>query len=87
MQLAPGIMRILANNPEQEQAEEEIELAYQGDEFEIGFNASYLLDVLNTVPSGEGRLVMQDATCSALIQSDSKPERFENLYVVMPLRL
>jgi DNA polymerase-3 subunit beta len=87
MQLAPGSLRIFANNPEQEHAEEEIELPYTGDDFEIGFNAGYLLDVLNTVPSGEVKLIMQDATCSALIQSESKPERFENLYVVMPLRL
>lgn len=87
MQLVPGTLRIFANNPEQEHAEEEIELPYAGDNFEIGFNAGYLLDVLNTVPSGEVRLVMQDATCSALIQSESRPERFENLYVVMPLRL
>jgi DNA polymerase-3 subunit beta len=87
MQLAPGSLRIFANNPEQEHAEEEIVLPYEGDSFEIGFNASYLLDVLNTVPSGEVKLIMQDATCSTLIQSDSKPERFETLYVVMPLRL
>lgn len=87
MQLVPGTLRIFANNPEHEHAEEELEVPYAGDDFEIGFNASYLLDVLNTVPSGEVKLIMQDAICSALIQSDNKPERFENLYVVMPLRL
>lgn len=87
MQLKPGSLKIYANNPEQEQAEEEIELTYSGESFEIGFNASYLLDVLNTVPTGEVKLIMQDATCSALIKSDSKPERFETSYVVMPLRL
>jgi DNA polymerase-3 subunit beta len=87
MHLGSGCLRISANNPEQENAEEEISLPYEGDNFEIGFNASYLLDVLNTVPSGEVKLIMQDANCSALIRSDNKPERFENLYVVMPLRL
>jgi len=87
MQLEPGILRILANNPDHEHAEEELELPYEGESFEIGFNASYLLDVLGTVPSGQVTLIMQDATCSALIQGNNKSERFENLYVVMPLRL
>lgn len=88
LHLSPGSLKIVANNPEQEQAEEEIELAsYAGDPFEIGFNASYLLDVLSTVPSGEVKLIMQDATCSTLIRTDNKPENFETLFVVMPLRL
>lgn len=87
MQLEPGTLRILANNPDHEHAEEELELAYEGEAFEIGFNASYLIDVLGTVPAGQVKLIMQDATCSALIQSDNNNERFENLYVVMPLRL
>lgn len=87
IQLEPGWLRIFANNPEQEHAEEEIELPYEGDNFEIGFNASYLLDVLNTVPQGPVKFVMQDPTCSALIQSEQTPEHFNNAYVVMPLRL
>lgn len=87
LQLAPGWLRIFANNPEQEEAEEEIELAYEGDEFEIGFNASYLLDVLNTVDSGAVRLTLNDPSTSALIQGHAATQQQENLYVVMPLRL
>ncbi len=87
LQLEPGWMRIIANNPEQEEAEEVLELDYKGDNFEIGFNASYLLDVLNTVPPGGVKLTLQDANCSALIESQVETASLKSVYVVMPLRL
>jgi DNA polymerase-3 subunit beta len=87
LHLEPGWMRIVANNPEQEEAEEVLELDYQGENFEIGFNASYLLDVLNTVPSGMVRMTLQDANCSALIESQEETAPLKSVYVVMPLRL
>lgn len=41
-------LKITANNPEQEEAEEILDVTYSGAEMEIGFNVSYVLDVLNT---------------------------------------
>ncbi len=82
-------LEIVANNPEQEQAEESVAVQYTGTDLEIGFNVSYLLDVLSVLPEGSARLSLSDETSSALLEtvetiSDQQPEA---LYVVMPMRL
>jgi DNA polymerase-3 subunit beta len=82
--LSPGQVRILANNPEQEEAEEEISVDYQGDGLEIGFNVSYLLDVLSVLRDRNVKLSMADSNSSALLQ---EAEDGDSLYVVMPMRL
>ncbi len=87
LQLESGWLRVIANNPEQEEAEDLLELDYAGNNFEIGFNASYLLDVLNTVPPGNVKITLQDANCSALIESKADTSPLQSTYVVMPLRL
>ena len=84
--LGTDLLRIVANNPEQEEAEAEIHLSYQGGPFEIGFNASYLLDVLNTLPPGNVALKLLDPSCSAVIQGEAVPG-LTQFHVVMPLRL
>ena len=43
------LINISANNPEQEEAHEEVAVKYAGAEMEIGFNVNYILDVLNVV--------------------------------------
>lgn len=82
-------LRISTHNPEQEQAEEELEISYGGEELEIGFNVSYLIDVLNTIPSGKVELTLIDGNSSALLkgQDSAQQSGIESLYVVMPLRL
>lgn len=85
IQLVNGAMHLVANNPEQEEAQEEVTVAYSGDALEIGFNVSYLLDVLNVIKSSEIRFTMADSNSSALVEDatgDSKAT-----YVVMPMRL
>ena len=77
-------IKIQAHNPEQEEAEEELEVNYQGPELEVGFNVGYLLDVLNTIQSNEVQFYFQDSNSSLLIQS---PENKNCKYVVMPMRL
>ncbi|MBV7263980.1 DNA polymerase III subunit beta [Photobacterium sp. WH24] len=77
-------MRITANNPEQEEAEEVLDVDFQGDELEIGFNVSYILDVLNTLKCDQVRISMTDATASTLIEDVADSDA---LYVVMPIRL
>lgn len=83
-QLRKGLLFIQANNPEQEVAEEELEVKYNQDDLDIGFNVSYLLDVLNNLPTGEVKLSLMDLKSSLLIESLADPQR---LYVVMPMRV
>ncbi len=73
-----------ANNPEQETAEEEIEVMYSGESMEIGFNVSYLLDALNIIKSDQVLLELKDSDSSCLITS---PEDSNSRYVIMPMRL
>ena len=73
-----------AHNPEQEEAEEELEVAYSGEDIEIGFNVNYLLDALGGVDGDEVRVSVQDGNSSCLIR---KPGSEECKFVVMPMRL
>jgi DNA polymerase-3 subunit beta len=84
VQLSEGSLRIVANNPEQEEAEEEVSVDFNGSPLEIGFNVSYLLDVLNTMGGTQAELEMGDSNSSALVFD---PESKAAVYVVMPMRL
>lgn len=84
LQLDNGRLRILAHNPEQEEAEEELEVEYQGEELEIGFNVTYLLDALNAIVGDKVTISLSDANSSCLIQ---EPAEGSSKYVVMPMRL
>ncbi|QMV12811.1 DNA polymerase III subunit beta [Vibrio spartinae] len=79
-----GDMRITANNPEQEEAEELLDVHFEGEPIEIGFNVSYVLDVLNTLKCDNVRMSMSDSNASALIEN---VEDDSAMYVVMPIRL
>ena len=82
--LASGLLKIQANNPEQEEAEEEIVVDYSGGGLEIGFNVSYLLDVLGVMGTEQVRLILSDSNSSALLQ---EADNDDSAYVVMPMRL
>lgn len=77
-------LRVQANNPEQEEACEELQAEYQGGELEIAFNVQYLLDVLGVLEGANTRFVLSDANASALVQES---DNADGLYVVMPMRL
>ena len=82
--LAAGLLKIQANNPEQEEAEEEVAVDYNGGNLEIGFNVSYLLDVLGVMTTDQVRLTLSDSNSSALVQEAGNDD---SAYVVMPMRL
>ena len=82
--LSPGNLSIQANNPDQEEAEEEIQVSYEEDDIEIGFNVTYLIDVLNVLNSDKVQIKFKDANSSCII-NDSEDQ--SSLYVVMPMRL
>lgn len=84
MVLEEGKIIASANNPEQETAEEEIEVMYSGTGMEIGFNVSYLLDVLNIIKTDQVVLELKDSDSSCLITS---AEDSNSKYVIMPMRL
>ncbi|KLV02936.1 DNA polymerase III subunit beta [Photobacterium aquae] len=84
LNLSQGQMRITANNPEQEEAEEFLDVNYDGEPLEIGFNVSYVLDVLNTLKCEQVRWSLTDANASALLEDLASDNA---MYVVMPIRL
>lgn len=84
IQLENDLLKIVANNPEQEEAEEIVDVDYKFPALEIGFNVSYLLDVLNNLRSDEVRITLSDSNSSALIENHIEQD---SMYVVMPMRL
>jgi DNA polymerase-3 subunit beta len=84
LKLTDNSLDIVANNPEQEEAEEAVPVQYEGDSLEIGFNVSYLLDVLGVLSGEEVKLSLSDPNSSALLEES---EEGDSLYVVMPMRL
>ncbi|MDX9993899.1 MAG: DNA polymerase III subunit beta [Rhodocyclaceae bacterium] len=82
--LAPGSLKILSTNAENEEAQEEIEIDYSGEDLDVGFNVNYLLDVLNNVATDRVEIRLADSNSSALIML---PENNRFKYVVMPMRI
>ena len=82
--LTGNSLRISCTNNEQEEAQEELEIDYGGDALDVGFNITYLLDVLNNVGSERIDCAFGDANSSMLI---TLPERTDYRYVVMPMRI
>jgi DNA polymerase-3 subunit beta len=77
-------LKIICTNSEQEEAEEELEIAYSGEALDVGFNINYLLDVLQNLAMDRVEVAFGDANSSALV---TVPERDDYKYVVMPMRI
>jgi len=80
----PDLLTIQAHNPEQEEAEDQLEVSYKGEDMEIGFNVNYLMDALSAIESAKIEVGLTDANSSCLIRD---PENKDTKYVVMPMRL
>jgi DNA polymerase-3 subunit beta len=78
------LLTVQAHNPEQEEAEDQVEVVYAGDEVEIGFNVNYLLDALGAIEGDKVELGLTDSNSSCLIHA---PGLTQTRYVVMPMRL
>jgi len=83
--LESGLFKATVINQEQESAEEEISIDYEGATLEIAFNNAYLLDLLNAIPDEHVTMVFSDENSSALITPAN--EELDRQYVVMPMRL
>jgi DNA polymerase-3 subunit beta len=84
LNLSNNLLTLSAKNTSQEEAEEIIEVEYSGEELEIGFNGSYLLDTLNVISTNMTQLAFGDTNSSCLItEEDNEDYKF----IVMPMRL
>ena len=82
--LSEGSLKLVSTNAEQEEAQEELEVDYSGDSLDIGFNVTYLLDVLTNLSANEIEIRFNDSNASALFGLADDPD-FK--YVVMPMRI
>jgi len=82
--VSTNTLELLAHNPEQEEAEEEIAVEYSGDDLTIGFNVGYLIDVLSVISAEKIHIELGDVNSSCLIYAAGNNE---SRYVVMPMRL
>ncbi|MGA9333585.1 MAG: DNA polymerase III subunit beta [Rudaea sp.] len=84
LEVSPNKLRIVAHNPEQEEAVEELEARTSVSELSVGFNVNYLLDALNALQGEQILLCLRDGNSSCLLRA---PENEDSRHVIMPLRL
>jgi len=82
--LKPGVMTVSANNPEQEEAVDELPVEFEGEEVEIGFNVGYLIDALKAIDTEQVDIGLEDPNSSCTLHA---PGDASTLYLVMPMRL
>jgi DNA polymerase-3 subunit beta len=84
LNIDPGSLRVASNNAEQEEAVDELDIDYNGDSIEIGFNVTYLIDALANMTQEMVKLELSDSNSSALF---TIPDNNTFKYVVMPMRI
>lgn len=84
LEVSTNKLRIVAHNPEQEEAVEELEARTNVSELSVGFNVNYLLDALNALQGDEILLCLRDGNSSCLLRT---PDSEDSRHVIMPLRL
>jgi len=84
LNLADGKLAVSAHNPEQEEASEELDADYRGEDLEIGFNVNYLMEAVNALGSADIKLGLSDANSSCVIWA---PVDMHTRYIIMPMRL
>ncbi len=84
LRMSPERLLVLASNPEHDEVEEDVEVEYQGQEIEVGFNVRYLIDFLSVAQAEFVRLTFSEANKSTLIEEVG--EGANGAYVLMPIR-
>ncbi|MEX1166506.1 MAG: DNA polymerase III subunit beta [Hydrogenophaga sp.] len=84
LNVEPGTLRVASSNAEQEEAVDELDIDYGGDQIEIGFNVTYLIDALQNMGQEMVRIELSDGNSSALV---TNPDDNAFKYVVMPMRI
>ena len=85
LSFSTSTLHVTANNPDHEEAEDEVDIQYTGDTVEIGFNVTYLIDALGVLPSDTVSFHLSDPGSSCLLTP--KEDDGTCRYVVMPMRL
>ena len=84
LNIEPGTLRVASNNAEQEEAVDELDIDYAGEDIEIGFNVTYLIDALANMEQDMVKMELADSNSSALL---TIPDNATFKYVVMPMRI
>ncbi len=84
-ELTNNFLRVTANNPQQEEAFEELDIDYSDDDLTVSFNVSYFLDVLNVINTDNVKITLTNAYSGVLIESEDEDD--SAVYVIMPMRL
>ncbi len=79
-----NLLQIDTHNPEQEEAEEEIEISYSGEKLKIGFNVTYILETISILSTENIHLFLKDPDSSCLIKGEKD---LNSKYVVMPMHI
>jgi DNA polymerase III subunit beta len=82
--LTPGQLELSVTNPEHGTAREELPAEFEGEGFEIGFNARYLIDITDQIKSETAIFMFADSAAPTLVRADEEPGA---LYVLMPMRV
>ena len=84
LSLESGSLTLSASSPDEGNATEEVEVVYEGEALEIGFNAGYLLDITRQIEGSKARLLLADAASPTIL---SEADDAGTLYVLMPMRV
>lgn len=84
--LKANVLQLTANNPEHEEAVEEVVIDYNGPSLDMVFNVSYLLDILNSIDTELVSISLKDSSSGAIIESVKDKDNSSGLYVLMPIR-
>lgn len=82
--LSSGLLALSASSPEHGSAEEEIEVTYEGDSVEIGFNSAYLLDITRQIEGNTALVSLADGNSPTILR---EMDDASALYVIMPMRV
>ncbi|MGB0843267.1 MAG: DNA polymerase III subunit beta, partial [Alphaproteobacteria bacterium] len=84
LEAKPGMAVVTANSPELGTASDELEVAYDGPEIQIGFNARYLLDITGLIGGADMTFEMMDSVSPTLVKN---AEDEASVFVLMPMRV
>ena len=84
MKLLQNILNLNTINTESSTASEDLDISYEGDEIEIGFNSKYIMDIVNNLEDNEISINLKDNTSPVIAQENSNTNL---VYVLMPMRV
>jgi len=84
LEFSKNTLKTFANNPDQEEAKDEIPIDFDGGKLEVGFNVNYLIDAISALDSDTVDINITDSNGSSLIKANDDDSC---IYVVMPMRL